>query len=80
MPDLAPTLTGEQLFADILQLEYGPEHESQLVQRRGLRCVSFKRDGRLVRRFLPGDVVAWLATESSKKTGRLAKPVGEGEK
>lgn len=72
MDRLDSTLTGEQLFADILQLEYDAEHETQLVQRRGLRCVSFKRDGRLVRRFLPGDVAEWLAVESGKRNGRLA--------
>lgn len=70
MPDLAPTLSGEELFADILKLEYDPEHEASLVQRRGLPCVSFRRDGRLIRRFLPSDIAAWLASESAKKNGR----------
>ena len=78
MPDLAPTLSGEELFADILKLEYDPEQEAHLVQRRGLPCVSFRRDGRLVRRFLPGDVAAWLAAESAKKSGRADAAGGEG--
>ena len=79
MPDLAPTLTGEELFADILHLEYDPEQEAHLVQRRGLRCVSFRRDGRLIRRFLPDDVADWLAAESGKKNGRDAGADGEGK-
>ena len=77
MPDLAPTLTGEQLFADILRLDYDAEHEAFLVQRRGLRCVSFRRDGQLIRRFLPSDVAEWLMTESSKKNGKADG--GDGE-
>ena len=77
MPDLAPTLTGEQLFTDILQLEHDLEQEAHLVQRRGLRCVSFRRDGRLIRRFLPSDVAEWLAAESSKRNGKAADG-GEG--
>ena len=70
MPDLVSTLTGEELFDDILHLEYGAEHESHLVQRRGLRCVNFRRDGQLVRRFLPSDVADWLRAESGKKSDK----------
>lgn len=77
MPDLLPTLSGEELFADILKLEYDAEQEAHLVQRRGLKCVSFRRDGRLVRWFLQSDVAAWLANESSKKNGKAGDTAGE---
>ena len=79
MPDLAPTLTGEELFADILKLAYDADQEAHLVQRRGLRCVSFRRDGQLIRRFLPADVAEWLRAESGKKTNGRAGSVEEGE-
>lgn len=78
MPDLLPTLSGEQLFADILQLEHDPEQEAHLVQRRGLKCVSFRRDGRLIRRYLPSDIAEWLAAESAKKNGKVGP--GDGDR
>ena len=79
VPGLAPTLTGEELFVDILKLDHNAEQEAHLVQRRGLKCVSFRRDGRLIRRFLPSDVAEWLRAESGKKTNDRAGSVEEGE-
>ena len=74
MPDLVPVLTESGLF-ELLQLDEDAEHLVHLIQRRNLPAITFKRDGRTVRRFLREDVLNWLQSESGKRNGKLAEPV-----
>ena len=75
MPDPTPILTESGLF-ELLQLEEDAEHLTHLIQRRNLPAITFKRDGRVTRRFLREDVLDWLRAESGKKNGRPAEPAG----
>lgn len=47
----APVLTETDLF-ELLRLEFDADHLATLVQRRNLPAITFRRDGRVIRRFL----------------------------
>lgn len=76
IPDPAPVLTETDLF-ELLRLEFDADALAYLVQRRGLPSIVFRRDGRVVRRFLREDILNWLRAESGKRNGRAAGREGE---
>ena len=76
MPDPAPVLTESDLF-ELLHLEFDADQLAHLIQRRGLPNISFRRDARVIRRFIREDVLYWLRAESGKKNGRANG--GEGD-
>ena len=77
MTDPAPVLTETDLF-ELLRLEFDADHLAHLIRRRQLPTISFKREGRTIRRFIRTQVFAWLEAEALKRTGKAEVAAGEG--
>lgn len=78
MSDPRPVLAESDLF-ELLRLDFDADHLAYLIQRRGLPNIVFRRDGRVIRRFLRDDILNWLRAESGKRNGRSDGANGKGE-